>query len=163
MFSMNQVSVQLKKKNKKSKLALTPLIEDHDEVVLFCERIREGLRNEIDSKRLKNYLDWFKSAYLDPHFEIEKRHVFPILGLNNVRVKRALANHRRINRLFEEETEIHKTLHKIEEELSSYISFEERILYSEIRTLASPEQMEKIEKGHFQMQFSDDWTDRFWE
>jgi len=151
------------KQSKERHLALTPLIEEHNEVILLCERIREGLRNKIENKRIKNYIDWFKINYLDPHFEIEKKYIFPILGNNNVRVKRALANHRRLNRLFEETSELNTALNKIEEELSSYIGFEERILYNEIRTIASPKQLEEIEKSHHQLEFNDDgWEDRFW-
>src|SRR5690606_23348166 len=107
------------KKSKKQHLALTPLIEEHNEVILLCERIRFGLKNEIEFQRMKNYVDWFKEKYLDPHFEIEKEYIFPILGINNVRVKRALANHRRLNRLFAETTDLNKILNKIEEELST--------------------------------------------
>ncbi len=150
------------KQSKERHLALTPLIEEHNEVILLCERIREGLRNKIENKRIKNYIDWFKINYLDPHFEIETQHIFPILGNNNVRVKRALANHRRLNRLFAETSEINKVLNKIEEELSSYIGFEERILYEEIRTIASSQQWEEIEKRHQQLEFSDEWKDPFW-
>lgn len=144
-------------------ISLTPLIEEHNEVILLCERIREGLRNKIESKRIKNYIDWFKVAYLDAHFEIEENTSF-LLGNNNVRVKRALANHRRLNRLFSETSELNKVLNKIEEELSSYIGFEERILYNEIRTIASPQQWKEIEKSHQELEFSDaEWKDRFWD
>lgn len=121
------------------------------------------MKNKIENKRIKNYIDWFKIEYLDPHFEIEKKHIFPILGNNNVRVKRALANHRRLKRLFSETTELNKVLNKIEEELSSYIGFEERILYTEIRDVARPQEWEDIEKSHEKLEFSDDgWDDKFW-
>ena len=154
----------MKKKIEKQNLELTPLIEEHNEVILFCERIREGLKNNIESGRIKKYIDWFKTSYLDPHFEIEQKIIFPILGNNNVRVKKALANHRRLNRLFAETKNLNTALHKIEEEISSYISFEERILYNEIRTNLSTKQWEKIEKTHNQINFSDDgWKDRFWD
>lgn len=152
------------KNSKKKLLALNPLIEEHNEVILLCERIRLGLKNDIEPQRIKNYLDWFKEEYLDPHFEIEKEYIFPILGINNVRVKRALANHRRLNRLFAETTDLNKTLNKIEEELSTYIGFEERVLYNEIREIATSQQWEEIERSHQQLDFSDEmWEDRFWE
>lgn len=154
---------EMNEKQPKPNLKLTPLVEEHDEVVLFCERIREGLQNGIDDKRIKAYVDWFKTAYLDPHFEMEQTLVFPILGNTNVRTRRALANHRRLDRLFAKTTDLHKTLHKIEEELTSFIGFEERILYNEIRGLATPEQWQEIEKGHQDLEFNDaEWTDRFW-
>jgi iron-sulfur cluster repair protein YtfE (RIC family) len=153
----------MKKKKPRQQVAFIPLIEEHDEVILLCERIREGLQHKIEDKRIKKYIDWFKTNYLDPHFEIEKNYIFPILGNTNVRVKRALANHRRLTRLFEETTELNKVLNKIEEELSSYIGFEERVLYSEIRAIATPGQWEEIEKSHQQLEFNDnEWKDRFW-
>lgn len=154
----------MKKQKQEQPIALTPLVAEHDEVILLCERIREGLKNKIEPKRIKKYADWFKKEYLNPHFEIEKKYSFPILGENNVRVKRALANHRRLNRLFSETTELNTVLHKIEEELSTYIGFEERILYNEIREIASLDQLNEIEKQHRKLNFTDeDWKDRFWE
>lgn len=151
-------------KKPKKQLALTPLIEEHNEVILLCERIRWGLKNDIDPHRIKEYVDRFKEAYLDPHFEIEKKHIFSILGANNVRVKRALANHRRLNRLFSETTDLNKILNKIEEELSTYIGFEERVLYNEIREVATPQQLKKIENTHQRLDFSEEmWEDRFWD
>jgi hypothetical protein len=154
----------MKKRDKKKHIVLTPLVEEHNEVILLCERIREGLRNKVAPKRIKKYIDWFKVAYLDPHFEIEKKHIFSILGKGNVRVKRALANHRRLKRLFGETSNLNTVLNKIEEELSTYIGFEERILYNEIRAIATPQQWEKIEESHQQLKFSDKaWKDRFWE
>ncbi|WGF93133.1 hemerythrin domain-containing protein [Aequorivita marisscotiae] len=153
----------MNKTTKNPKVELTPIIEEHDEVILLCERIRLGLRNKVDAKRIKKYIDWFKANYLDAHFDMEQKNIFPILGENNVRVKRALANHRRLNRLFAETAELNKILHKIEEELSSYINFEERILYKEIQLVATEQQLEVIENGEQQIVFSDEtWKDRFW-
>lgn len=150
--------------NKNQKLKLTHLIEDHDEVILFCERLRLGLQGNMADQRLKAYADWFKTVYLDPHFEVEQTLVFPVLGNTNVRVRRALANHRRLERLFGMTTDVHKTLHKIEEELTRNIGFEERVLYTEIRQLATPQQWLQIENSLKDLHFRDgDWKDRFWE
>ena len=142
-------------------IPLTPLIEEHDEVILFCERIREGLRNKTDLNRIKKYVDWFKDTYLDPHFEIETKYIFPILGITNVRVKRGLANHRRLQRLFATK-DLNKALNLIEEELSTYIGYEERVLYTEIKKLATKEQWEIIEEKHKELNFDDNWKDQFW-
>lgn len=113
---------------------------------------------------MKRYADWFAEHYLWPHLEIEKKYIFPILGEKNARTKKALANHRRIKRLFAETSNIYVSLNKIEEELSQYIRFEERILYKEIETTASEQQLSEIEAKHRELEFSDkDWKDRFWE
>lgn len=86
--------------------SLKEFSHEHTAVLDLCSRIRFGLANGISMYRIKSYADWFKKNNLDPHFEMEKENVFPILGFNNVRIKRALANHRRITRLFEETTDL---------------------------------------------------------
>ncbi len=151
------------KPSEKRHRALKPLSQEHNEVLILCSRIGEGLQMHIPSKRIKNYADWLKTDYLDPHFELERKYVFPILGTHNVRVKRALANHRRLNRLFDETNNLNIILNKIEEELGSYIRFEERILYNEIQKIASAEELQTIENIHHDLSFSEEvWEDRFW-
>lgn len=143
--------------------ALKPLSHEHEEVLLLCSKIGEGLQSEVEIKRIKKYADWLKVEYLDPHFELERKYVFPILGNHNFRIRRALANHRRLNRLFEEKSNLQIVLNKIEEEIGSYIRFEERILYNEIQKVASADELKFIEKVHHEISFSEDaWDDRFW-
>ncbi len=117
----------------------------------------------IEIPRIKAYTEWFKIHYLDPHFEAEEKYIFPVLGNENDLVKRALAEHRRLKRLFLQETDIAIALNSIEEELDSHIRFEERVLFNEIQEVASPDQLEDIEKHHNGIQFTDDdWLDHFW-
>lgn len=143
--------------------ALKPLSEEHNEVLLLSSRIRLGLLHNVDNKRIKKYVDWFKIEYLDPHFELENKYIFPILGNRNVRMKRALANHRRLNRLFDEQSNLSIVLNKIEEELGSFIRFEERILYNEIQKVATKDELRMIEQIHQEHPFSEErWEDRFW-
>lgn len=147
----------------KRHIALKPLSEEHQEVISLCSKIGEGLQKEVETKRIKKYADWFKTDYLDPHFELERKYVFPILGNHNFRIKRALANHRRLNRLFEEKSNLNIVLNKIEEEIGSYIRFEERILYNEIQKVATASELKLIEEMHEEIAFSEDaWEDRFW-
>lgn len=141
---------------------LEPIIEEHHHALQLCSRIREGLENEVELERIRAYADWFQTTYLEPHFAIEEKYVFPVLG-NNVRVKRALANHRRIRKLMSCSCENEKVLNLLEEELTSFIRFEERIIFKEIKSLTTPERFTEIEKQHHSHHFSDeDWEDHFW-
>lgn len=150
-------------KNIKRDQGLEPVSEEHYAFLFFGWKISEGLRNNVDTNRLKAYADWFKENYIEPHFEIETKYVFPILGLKNVRVKKALANHRRLLRLFNETEDIYRALNRIEEEIGRYIRFEERVLYNEIQKAASDQQLEEIEKQHQKMNFTEEeWDDQFW-
>ncbi len=143
-------------------MPLITIAEEHDEVLQFSNHLQLGLRKGIEKQRLKRYADWFKENHIDLHFEMERRYIFSLLHPRNVRMKRALANHRRLNRLFGENDSI-IALNKIEEELGSYIRFEERILYPEIRKVATAAELKMIEEVHCDLVIPEEgWTDRFW-
>lgn len=143
-------------------LALTTIRMEHDESLNFCSRIRTGLVNNVELERIRNYTNWFKNNHLDPHFEVEEKLIFPVLG-TNARVKRALANHRRIRRLLSCGCENQKVLNLLEEELEAYIRFEERILYKEIEKNANVKKFAEFEILHESLHFPDEvWEDQFW-
>ncbi len=143
-------------------LVLEPLSLEHRQALQLCDNIRKGLNKNIEKERIRNYTNWFKNTYLDPHFQLEEQCIFPLLG-NNVRVKRALANHRRINKLLSCDCDNEKVLNLLEEELSTYIRFEERVLYKELAKSVKPEDLIMIQENHEKISFNqDDWKDKFW-
>ncbi len=141
---------------------LKAISREHHHGLLLSWKIRAGLKKEIEPSRVKKYLDWFYVNHLLPHFELEEKYVFTILGEDNDLVKKALAEHRRLIRLFETEAATVTNLSLIEEELESHIRFEERILFNEIQTVATEEQLELIKKVHTEDKFVDNITDAFW-
>lgn len=78
---------------------LTFLHKDHQQSLELCWAIREGIRQKIPYRRIKNYADWYYSNELAPHFEIEYEYIFPILGMENELVKKALTLNRRIKKI----------------------------------------------------------------
>ncbi|MCE9540525.1 MAG: hemerythrin domain-containing protein [Bacteroidetes bacterium] len=142
---------------------LKPLSREHHHGLLLCWKIRIGLKKNVDPERIKKYVDWFYENHLIPHFEIEEESIFPILGNEHELIKRALAEHRRLKRLFESTEEILKSLSLIEEELESHIRFEERILFKEIQSVATVDQLKLLELSHTESKFIDNLTDSFWE
>ncbi|UZH55382.1 hemerythrin domain-containing protein [Salinimicrobium tongyeongense] len=152
-----------KKKPIKRHESLKPLSRDHHHGLLLTWKIRQGIKLNIEPRRMKSYTDWFKNEYLYPHFEAEEKFVFPVLGSEDLLVKRALAEHRRLRRLFDQKIHILKSLSLIEEELDKHIRFEERVVFNEVQKIASPGQFEEIEREHHAQPFSDDdWQDHFW-
>ena len=154
----------MKKKSENLVEEFEKLSEEHYEFLLFGWKLAEGLRNDVEVKRLKAYADWFFEQYLLPHFEIEKKYIFPILGLQNVRVKRALANHRRLERLIKDNKNIYRSLNLIEEEIGRFIRFEERVLLKQIQEQATKKELKDIEAAHQKINFkTEKWKDKFWE
>lgn len=142
---------------------LQPLSREHHHGLQLCWKIRTGFKKEIETLRIRNYVVWFYENHLLPHFMIEEKYIFPILGNDNDLIKRALSEHRKIKRLVLSETELYKSLNSLEEVLESHIRFEERILFNEIQSVATNEQLQKIQFYHSDIKFADNLTDVFWE
>ena len=141
---------------------LRPLSHDHHHGLQLCWKIRSGFLKQIEPERIKKYADWFYKTHLKPHFELEEKYVFTVLDTDNELVKRALAEHRRLKRLFKQTAELEKTLGHIEEELEAHIRFEERFLFVEIQKIATAAQLAKIKKIHTEETFVEKDDDRFW-
>ena len=153
----------MKTKPIKRHLALQPLSRDHHQGLLLSWKIRTGFNKGIAVDRIKKYSDWFYKIYLTPHFKEEEKYIFPILGNDNEMVKKAIAQHRRLERLFNSTLEIKKSLSLIEEELEQHIRFEERVLFHEIQEVATEQQLQIILEHHKETKFLDTNTDNFWE
>ena len=136
---------------------------EHHHGLLLCWKIRTGIKKNIEAARIKKYADWFYRSHLLPHFQMEERFVFTILGKENELVKKAIAEHRRISQLFDDTTEMSKNLSLIADELESHIRFEERILFNEIQKNATAEQLQLIQLNHSDEKFADNISDMFWE
>ncbi len=141
--------------------ALQQFSREHHFGLLLCWKIREGFRREINPQRMKKYTEWFFNTHLKPHFEAEEEFMFSLLSDDDKLKKRALKEHRKLERLFHDEEDINRALSLIEEELEQHIRFEERILFNEIQKVATEEELMKIEEMH-QEPLEDDWGDTFW-
>lgn len=142
--------------------ALKNLSRDHHHGLLLCWKIREGMKRNVEITRIKNYVDWFWKQHLEEHFEIEEKHIFPILGNANALVKQAKAEHRRLKRFFEDTSDPLRSISLIEEELEKHIRFEERVLFNEIQKHATQDQLLKITAAHAETKLHEEHTDAFW-
>jgi len=118
--------------------ALKRLSREHHHGLLLCWKIRAGIKNNIELSRIKTYADWFYQTYLIPHFEVEEKYLFSILGDRNDLVRKAISAHRRLRRLFVDDSDLQKSLNLIEEELERHIRFEDLRIKQEIDGLQIP-------------------------
>lgn len=143
---------------------LKPLSREHHHGLLFSWKLKTGIKKNVEVSRIKKYADWFYQNYLLPHFEVEEKYVFPILGNENELVKKAISEHRRLQQQLESSsTEFQKNIILISDELVNHIRFEERVLFGEIQKNASAEQLLSIEFNHSDEKFVDNLSDPFWE
>ncbi|MFA5574342.1 MAG: hemerythrin domain-containing protein [Brumimicrobium sp.] len=143
--------------------ALKSFNNDHHHALLLCWKIRKGLNGNIDLKRIKKYNDWYYNNHLKQLLEDEEKFLFPILGEDNKLIKKTLAEHRRLRRLFKDTKDIMKSINYIEEELDRNIRFKERELFVLIQEHATIDQLQNITKNRKEIPFEENTEDEFWE
>ncbi|WP_051312950.1 hemerythrin domain-containing protein [Sporocytophaga myxococcoides] len=139
---------------------LDHLKQEHRVVLELCYRIRIGLLHGVQIKRIKIYTDLFYHEYLKPHFELEEKYIFTVFEKDNLLVKRAVSEHKRLKRLFENNGNIEESLSLIEEVLESHVRFEEHVLFLNLK-----ERMENRSIVFIMPELPDvsfEWPDTFW-
>ncbi|MEZ4960790.1 MAG: hemerythrin domain-containing protein [Saprospiraceae bacterium] len=147
---------------------LKELSRDHHHGLLLCWKIRQGLKKGIAPERIKSYADFFFQHDLENHFQEEEAHVFPLLEKENPQVKKALAHHQSLVKLFTQnpdEADLTATLNAIADQLEAHIRFEERELFNEIQQAVPEETLQKLVsklKTLSEKTEKDNWGDPFW-
>lgn len=127
---------------------LQGISREHHDGLLLCWKIRVGLAKNVAPSRIREYCRRFLKNRLKPHFEVEEEVLFPVLGYNDPDVRRAMAEHRRLQRLINGRSDPAVAISLLEEELEAHIRFEERLLFNRIQRQATPEELARIESAH---------------
>ena len=147
----------------KRNAALTSLSHDHHHALSLCRKIKTGFSKGVSAERIKSYADWFYKNHLVPHFEMEEKFLFPILGNGNKLIQQAVEEHRILKKLFSDATQVEHSLKEIQQVLEKHVRFEERVLFSEIEKAATAEHLEKIANIHQPERFTENEVDQFWQ
>ena len=147
----------------KRHVSLQPLSREHHQALLLCWKLRQGFNKGVEPERMMKYAGWFWNQYLAPHFNAEETVFFPILPKDHPAVIKALKQHKDLKAMFNStDADMAYTLRQIAFELEQHIRFEERDLFNEIQTAASPEQLEELKRLHKEEKFNENIEDMFW-
>jgi len=139
---------------------MQPYSKDHHHGLLLGWKLRTGLKKGVAIDRMDNYAQWFYTNHLVPHFELEEKYLFPILGFDHKLVARAIDEHCRI-RLIMQQNASEEKLTTLSDLLESHIRFEERELFGQIQAAATDEQLDLIKSVHGDEKFVEH-SDEFW-
>src|SRR5665213_873215 len=108
------------------------LSHDHHLGLLFCWKIKEGLKKDADLLRIKKYVDFFWEGHLEQHFQDEEEMLFN--RLDDKLTAGAMQEHtvltEWINRLNSGEPVNKADYLSFAELVIQHIRFEERVLFS---------------------------------
>ncbi len=145
---------------------IVPLSRDHHTALLCCWKVRQGLAKQVDSERIKKYVQWFWQEHLEQHFLEEETILFNVIA--HPLCEDAIAQHREIKKLVCDICTSHPTtanLSYFADLLDQHVRFEERSLFPTLEKEIPEESMkkvgEKLEALHAHPH-PDDYADEFW-
>lgn len=145
---------------------LIQLSKDHHFTLLFSWKIRQGLMNDVDAVRLKNYVQFFWLNDMQQHFRDEE--VILFAPLNDDKVRKALEDHKQIKGLVDtilseaDSSKILKQLPLLADMVDNHVRFEERELFPHLERNLTEEQLEKIGAELKKEPVLQNYEDEFW-
>jgi polyribonucleotide nucleotidyltransferase len=146
----------------KRHISLQPLSREHHHTLLLVWKIRKAIREGVELDRVEQYVSWFYQQYVIPHFEMEEKIIFPVLGDQHALIVQALDEHKKLEGYFETTGKDAMMFTALADLLEKHIRFEERTLFNVVQELATEQQLKTIAEKHGSDLFTDNETDPFW-
>ena len=141
---------------------------EHHFCLLFCWKVRQGVRKDVAPERIWRYVKYFWNEHLQPHFKNEEKILFAPVG--DTHVGRAIREHDQIRRfisdLDSQPASIgRKKLSELATMIDAHVRYEERSLFPHLERKLTNQQLEKI--GELIRKISpvisqDQYSDQFW-
>ena len=155
----------MEKKPIKRNENIVKLSRDHHTTLLFCWKIRNGLKNGAEPGRIVKYVQYFKGLHMLPHFKQEEEILFA--PVKDEKVRKALDDHKNILQQIDdigiEGTGIENKLMLLADTVDNHVRYEERELFPHLEEVLSKEQLEEIGRVmQDEVDEPDDYADEFW-
>jgi iron-sulfur cluster repair protein YtfE (RIC family) len=144
---------------------IAKLSRDHHASLMFCWKLRHGIKFQILPERMINYVTYFTTNHLNPHFKEEEEILFA--PLKDDKVQRAINEHVLIKNIIQkipdlsQENQI-KELAALADLVDAHVRYEERILFPHLEKELTEEQLENIGKIIKDDPLKDNYPDDFW-
>lgn len=156
-----------KKKPIKRSEHIAALSRDHHAGLLFCWKIKEGIKRGVNLQRINGYAKYFWEEHLEEHFREEEDLLFN--KLDDELTSRAKRDHQVLagwfKRLIGNEVEHFQDYFSFTELLTNHIRFEERVLFPFLEQHLPAAVLEDIGAAltdAHTVAFDDHYADEFW-
>jgi hemerythrin-like domain-containing protein len=147
--------------------SMVALSREHHFGLLFCWKIRQGVKKQVPTERMQSYVQYFWDNHLQQHFEEEERLLFATL--QDSLCDQAISEHNNIRKLVEAVNSITPVppneLTLLVDSIDNHIRFEERTLFPHIEKVLPEEvltdigiRLKLLHEGHPK----DMYADEFW-
>lgn len=146
---------------------LVALSKDHHSTLLFCWKIRNGLKLKVETVRMKRYVQYFWQTHMQPHFYEEETILF--VPVQDAAVQKALDEHADIKKQIEainaSGNVLPLQLKMLADAVDNHVRYEERELFPHLENILIEEQLKEIGSKLETMASAvcnDEFNDEFW-
>ena len=144
---------------------IVKLSQDHHASLLFCWKLRQGLKYHAEPSRMIKYVKYFWEHHFSNHFKEEEDILFA--PLKDTLIEKAIEDHTRIKKFIGELTSAPQPdqddqLSVLADTVDAHVRFEERILFPHLEKQLSAEQLEDIGGRISGEPLKDNYDDTFW-
>jgi hemerythrin-like domain-containing protein len=142
-----------------------PLCKEHQDGLLFAQRIRDGFNVYVTLERIRRYALWYWKKHIMPHFFQEEKILVPCVPPDDAMTLQMKGEHDQIRELIlgldrDADKQGFMILCDL---IEKHIYFEERKLFPYLERNLTVEQLNTI---HWQLAehpfSSEEWKDKFW-
>jgi hemerythrin-like domain-containing protein len=156
----------MEKKPIKRNSNIVKLSRDHHASLLFCWKLRQGIKRHTAIERMVKYVQYFWSQHFAPHFKEEEEFLFA--PLHDDKIQKAIEDHKKIRSIINDLSHLDSVqstnqLSGLADTVDEHIRYEERVLYPHLEVLLSEKQLEDIGKSISEKPLLDNYEDTFWE
>lgn len=146
---------------------IQPLSREHHHGLLFCWKIRTGLKKNIEVNRIMRYVEYFYNAHLKSHFREEETLLFD--KIKHEMCDDAQKDHWEISELVSKilsgENDIRSNLVELSNKVDDHIRFEERKLFPFLEETLTEADLtmigEQLSRLHA-LKSTEQFNDEFW-
>ena len=144
---------------------IVKLSRDHHASLLFCWKLRQGVKRHALPAKMLDYVRYFWDQHFSVHFAEEEEILFA--PLKDHVVQKAINDHKEIKAMIDtldplEPENIHQKLLQLADTVDEHVRYEERILFPHLETALTEEQLVEIGRKIPADALLDNYEDDFW-
>ncbi|TKK71006.1 hemerythrin domain-containing protein [Ilyomonas limi] len=155
------------KKPIKRNVHIVKLSKDHHFTLLFCWKIRCGLKFRVEPSRIISYVNYFWQHHMQSHFREEETILFA--PVKDAAVQKALKEHAQITEQIQalnaDKSNATNKVAMLADTVDNHVRYEERELFPHLESVLTDEQLNTIGKqldAQHDPALKDDFADEFW-
>lgn len=155
----------MEKKPIKRNENIAKLSRDHHASLMFCWKLRQGIKQHISHERMVHYVKYFLESHMEHHFNEEEEILFQ--PLQDDKVQKAKNDHVEILKLIDQvlvsdNEDVSDELTRLADLVDAHVRYEERVLFPHLEQNLSEDQLEHIGRAISDEPLKDLHEDEFW-